>query len=54
VSPLDPQTAAAIAQEWLDAFNAHRADQVVEHFAEDVTAQSPAIAWLRPASGGLL
>jgi hypothetical protein len=34
--------------------NAHRAEQVVEDFAEDVTAQSPVIARLRPASGGIL
>lgn len=54
MSRLDPQTAAVIAQKWLDAFNAHRADLVVEHFADDVTAQSPAIAHLRPASGGRL
>jgi ketosteroid isomerase-like protein len=54
VSPLEPQIAATIAQEWLHAFNAHRAEQVVEHFAEDVTAQSPVIARLRPASGGIL
>lgn len=51
---LDPDTAATIANDWLDAFNAHRADQVVEYFAEDVTARSPAIARLRPASGGYL
>jgi ketosteroid isomerase-like protein len=54
VSPIDPQTAAAIAQRWLDAFNAHRADLVVEHFADDVTARSPVIARLRPDSGGHL
>ena len=51
---MDPKTAATIAQEWLDAFNAHRADRVVDHFADDVTARSPAIARIRPESGGVL
>jgi len=51
---MDRPTAATIAQAWLDAFNAHRADQVVEHFADDVTARSPVIARLRPDSGGVL
>ena len=51
MSPVDPKIAAAITQEWLDAFNSHRADRVVDHFADDVTAQSPAIAALGPALG---
>jgi len=51
---MDPQAAATIAHEWLDAFNAHDADRVVEHFADDVTARSPVIARLRPNSGGVL
>jgi hypothetical protein len=54
VSPITPEAAAVIAQRWLDAFNAHRADQVVEHVADDVTARSPVIARLRPESGGYL
>ncbi len=49
-----PARAVAIAQAWLDAFNAHRADRVVEHFSDDVTACSPVIAQLRPDSGGRL
>ena len=51
---MDGPTAATVAQAWLDAFNAHRADRVVEHFADDVTARSPVIARLRPDSGGVL
>jgi hypothetical protein len=51
---MDAQTAATIAQNWLDAFNDHRADRVVEHFADDVTARSPVITRLRPDSGGIL
>ncbi len=54
MSPLDADTAATITQRWLDAFNAHRADLVVEHFADHVTARSPVIARLRPQSAGTL
>lgn len=50
----DRQTAARVAREWLDAFNAHRADLIVEHFATDVSATSPVIARLLPESGGTL
>jgi hypothetical protein len=46
--------AAALAPECLDAFSAHRADRVVEHFSDDVTACSPVFAQLRPGSGGRL
>ncbi len=48
------EQAELIAQHWLQAFNARRPDQVVEHFTEDVTATSPAILRLRPDSGGTL
>jgi len=51
---IDHSAARHIANAWLNAFNDHRADLVVEHFAEDVTATSPAIAMLRPQSGGTL
>jgi hypothetical protein len=51
---VDHQTGKRIAREWLDAFNAHRADRVVEHFAADVTATSPRIVALRPGSDGTL
>ncbi len=51
---IDHETGRQVAQEWLDAFNAHDAERVVRHFADDVTATSPVIAALRPASGGTL
>ena len=54
MSVVDPDRATAIAKQWLDAFNSHRADEVVAHFAETVTATSPVIARLRPDSGGHL
>ncbi|MDQ6725744.1 MAG: nuclear transport factor 2 family protein [Actinomycetota bacterium] len=43
-----------MARRWLDAFNAHRPDLVVEHFRDDVTATSPVIARLLPDSEGTL
>jgi predicted SnoaL-like aldol condensation-catalyzing enzyme len=54
MSVIDRDRATAIAEQWLDAFNAHRAEEVVAHFAETVTATSPVIARLRPESGGHL
>jgi hypothetical protein len=51
---IDRGRAERIAQQWLEAFNAHRADLVVAHFAADVTAASPLIDRLRPGSGGRL
>jgi hypothetical protein len=46
--------AEAIAQEWLDAWNAHDLERVVAHFADDVDVTSPLIARLRPGSEGRL
>lgn len=54
MSVMDRERAEQVAAEWLHAFNAHRADLVVEHFADDVTAISPVIARLRPGSEGHL
>lgn len=51
---IDHATGQRIAREWLDAFNSHRTDLVVEHFASDVTATSPRLLALRPDSGGTL
>ena len=46
--------AEAIASEWLEAWNAHRPDLVVAHFADDVVVASPLADRLRPGSGGVL
>jgi len=54
VPVVDRHVAEAMAGRWLAAFNDRRADLVVEHFREDVTATSPTIARLLPASGGTL
>jgi ketosteroid isomerase-like protein len=51
---VDRDRAVTVAQQWLDAWNSHQADQVVAHFAETVTATSPVIGRLRPESGGHL
>ena len=46
--------ARALAQEWLDAWNAHDPDRVVMHFADDVVVRSPVAERLRPGSNGVL
>jgi SnoaL-like domain len=46
--------AAVIASEWLDAWNGHRPDLVVAHFADDVVVASPLAERIRPGSGGIL
>jgi uncharacterized protein (TIGR02246 family) len=54
VSALDHERARAIAQEWVDAWNAHDPEGVVAHFTEDVVVMSPLANRLRPDSGGVL
>ena len=51
---IEHEAGRRIALDWLDSFNAHDADRVVEHFADDVRATSPRIVALRPGSGGTL
>ncbi len=46
--------ATAIGSEWLAAWNAHRPDRVVAHFADDVVVASPLAERVRPGSGGVL
>ena len=46
--------AVAVAQAWLDAWNAHDPQRVVDHFTDDVVIHSPLAAQLRPGSGGVL
>ena len=46
--------AEAIASQWLEAWNAHRPDLVIAHFADDVVVASPLADRLRPGSGGVL
>ena len=51
---IDPTHAHAVAQEWLDAWNAHDPQRVLAHFADDVVVRSPLAATLRPGSNGKL
>jgi ketosteroid isomerase-like protein len=51
---IERSAALEIAQEWLDAWNAHDPDRVVAHFADDVVVCSPLVARLRPGSNGVL
>jgi len=51
---LERAQAVAVAQEWLDAWNAHDPERVVAHFTDDVVVYSPLAGQLRPGSNGLL
>ncbi len=49
-----PTAAAAVAQAWLDAFNAHDVPAVVALYADACTHTSPKIRALHPETGGKL
>jgi len=49
---MDPNEAAALAQSWLEAWNAHDVEAVLAHFHDDVEFTSPVAARLVPDSGG--
>jgi ketosteroid isomerase-like protein len=51
---IERDVANRIATHWLEAWNAHDAKAVVEHFADDVAVSSPLIEQRRPGSGGRL
>ena len=51
---IDRVQALAVAEEWLDAWNAHDPERVVAHFTEDVVVRSPLAGQLRPRSNGEL
>jgi hypothetical protein len=51
---IDRPQALAVAQEWLDAWNAHDPQRVVAHFTDDVVVRSPVAEQLRPGSYGEL
>jgi hypothetical protein len=46
--------ALTAAHEWLDAWNAHDPERVVEQFTDDVVVHSPLAGQLRPGSNGVL
>jgi ketosteroid isomerase-like protein len=51
---IERRDALELAQEWLDAWNAHDPERVVAHFADDVRVRSPLADRLRPGSNGVL
>jgi uncharacterized protein (TIGR02246 family) len=51
---IDTARARAIAEEWVDAWNAHDPERVVSHFTDDVVIFSPLAAQVRPESNGVL
>ena len=51
---MDATEAQAAARDWIDAWNAHDARRVVDHFTDDVVVSSPLAADRRPGSGGTL
>jgi hypothetical protein len=51
---MDATKALDAAREWIDAWNAHDARRVVDHFTDDVVVSSPLVADRRPGSHGML
>jgi len=47
-------TPAAFAHAWLDGWNRHDVEAVLEHFTDDVVFSSPIAARLFPESGGVI
>jgi ketosteroid isomerase-like protein len=46
--------ADAFAQQWVDAWNAHDVESVLQHFADDVVFTSPVAAKLLPETAGII
>lgn len=46
--------APAFAREWINAWNSHDLEAILEHYAEDVVFTSPFALKLAPESGGTL
>ena len=46
--------AVAFSQQWVDAWNAHDVESVLEHFAENVAFTSPVAARLLPETAGVI
>ena len=47
-----PIDVATFSQRWVDAWNAHDVEAVLDHFADEVVFTSPIAAQVVPASGG--
>ncbi len=46
--------AVAFAQQWVDAWNAHDVESVLQHFDDDVVFTSPVAAKLLPETAGII
>ena len=44
IMKLDRETAWALAEDWVSAWNAHDLERILEHYAEDVVLVSPVAA----------
>jgi len=51
---MDITAAQSFARAWLNAWNAHDVEELVNHFAEDAIFTSPVAAQLLPETGGVL
>lgn len=51
---MDTAAAHQLAQQWVDAWNAHDLDGVLAHFADDAEFASPVAAQLLPETEGTL
>jgi ketosteroid isomerase-like protein len=49
---MTPEDARRFAQEWIDAWNRHDLERILEHYAEDVVFSSPFAAKLIPGGDG--
>lgn len=46
--------AKTFSQKWVDAWNAHDIEAVLEHFGDDVVFTSPVAARILPETGGVV
>lgn len=46
--------AVAFAEQWVDAWNAHDVESILQRFADDVVFTSPVAASLLPETGGIV
>jgi ketosteroid isomerase-like protein len=54
MSLMDNEEANRFAQAWLQAWNGHDLDRVLDHFTEDVVFTSPVAVHLVPGSDGVV
>jgi ketosteroid isomerase-like protein len=52
--PIVSLDAVAFSKQWVEAWNAHEVESVLEHFHEDVVFTSPVAARLLPETAGVI